>query len=256
MEFLTSLYTELLWRPLFNGLIFFYTAFPLRDLGLAIILLTIVIRALLLPFTWKMQKAQREMARIQPLIKELQERHKGNREEQAKALMELYREHKVNPFSGCLVMILQIPILIALFHVFQSGFDSEGLVYLYSFISNPGDLSPFSFGILDLSKGNIYLGIPAALTQYWQTRLTGTASPFSADKKDMAGMLRWQALYLFPILILVWSYTLPSALTLYWTVLNIFGILQELIVNPALLRKGGTKINGAGNHNQRNKNRV
>ena len=246
MEFLSALYTELLWRPLFNGLVFFYTLFPLRDLGLAIILLTIVIRFLLLPFTWKMQQAQRGMTRIQPEIKELQERHKGNREEQARALMELYAKHKVNPFSGCLVMILQIPILIALFHVFQSGFDSSGLIYLYSFVSNPGTLSPLSFGILDLSQGNLYLGIPAALTQYFQTRLTGTASPFSSDKKDMAGMLRWQALYVFPLLILVWAYTLPSALTLYWTVLNLFGILQELTA----------KKYGAGNHNQRDKNNV
>lgn len=215
---------------MFNGLVFFYTALPWQDLGLAIVALTVVIRILLGPFLWKAQKAQKSLAAIQPEIKKLQERFKNDREGQGKALMELYAQHRVNPFSGCLLMIVQLPILIALFQVFQKGFDPAELKYIYSFISNPGALNSISFGLIDLARGNIYLGVFAALTQYLQTKLASPAAAPADGKKDFAQMLQWQTTYIFPALILVWSYTLPSALTLYWTVLNILGILQEIIM--------------------------
>lgn len=231
------IYTEFLWRPLFNGLVFFYTALPVQDLGLAIIVLTVAIRILLAPFLWKAQKAQKSLAAIQPEIKKLQERFKNDREGQGKALMELYAERRVNPFSGCLLMAVQLPILIALFQVFQKGFDPAELKYIYSFISNPGALNPTSFGLIDLARGNIYLGIFAAITQYLQTQLASPPAAPAGDKKDFAQMLQWQTKYIFPGLILVWSYTLPSALTLYWTVLNILGIVQEIIMKQIANRR-------------------
>ena len=190
--------------------------------------LTIAVRLLLTPLIWKSQKAQKEMALLQPEIKKIQEQFKNNKEEQAKKMMELYKTYKVNPLSGCLVIALQLPVLFALFGVFSGGLNHESLTYLYSFISNPGTLNPVSFGVLDLSRGNIYLGVIAALSQFLQTKLTATVSPLSSAKNDFSKTLQWQMLYIFPILILFWSYTLPSALTLYWTVLNIFSIVQEL----------------------------
>lgn len=230
------LYTELLWRPLFNGLIFFYNTFPWQDFGLAIIALTIVIRLLLTPLFIKAQHAQKKLSLIQPEIKRLQEQHKNNKETQGKALMELYASHKVNPFSGCLMMLLQLPILIALFGVFQGVFKPENLAYLYSFVQNPGTLNPLSFGVLDLSRGNVYLGALAALTQYFQSKLISVPPSSSADKGDFSKAMRWQTLYFLPILILFWSYSLPSALTLYWTVLNILGIVQEIILHKGRLK--------------------
>ena len=120
------LYNELLWRPLFNGLIFFYTVLPVADLGIAIIALTIIIRTILAPVLWKAQKAQKELQIIQPEIKKIQGQFKNDKEGQGKALMELYARHKVNPFSGCLLMLIQFPILIALLNVFQN-FDASRL---------------------------------------------------------------------------------------------------------------------------------
>jgi YidC/Oxa1 family membrane protein insertase len=228
MSLLISIYTEVLWRPLFNGLILFYTILPWQDIGLAIILLTIVIRAALTPILWKAQKAQRDLARIQPEIKKIQEQFKQDREQQGKALMELYAHHKVNPFSGCLLFLFQIPIFIALLHVFQNGFDASQLDYLYSFISRPDTINPESFGILDLSQGDIRIGIIAAITQFIQTKLTIVKQPPS-EQHPFARALQTQSLYLFPALILFWSYSFPSALTLYWTVMSIFGIVQELV---------------------------
>lgn len=229
MSIFSSLYTELLYRPLLNGLVFFYTALPFHDLGLSIILLTIVIRIALTPFLWKGQKAQRALAALQPEIKKIQEEFKDSKEKQSRAMMELYARHRVNPFSGCLLLIIQLPVLIALFQVFRKGFDPNELTYLYSFIQNPGLLNPLSFGVFNLSEGSIWIGAIAAITQFFQTRLTLPAVPQSQAKGDFSKILQTQALYLFPGLILLWSWSLPSALPLYWTVLNIIGIVQELI---------------------------
>jgi len=231
MNPLIFLYTEILWRPLFNSLVWFYTALPIQDLGLAIILLTAAIRLLLSPLLLKASINQQRLSSLQPEIKKIQERFRNDREGQARALMELYKKEKVNPFSGCLIMLVQLPILIALFQVFQRGFQVEQLKYLYPFIPNPGAIDPVSFGWLDLSRGNVFLGVAAALSQYAQTKLLSpAASPLSEGKGDFARALQWQTSYIFPALILIWSYRLPSALVLYWTVLNIFGIVQEILV--------------------------
>lgn len=192
--------------------------------------LTLLIRLLLSPFLWKAQRAQKDLAAIQPEIKRIQAETKDNREAQGKALMELYAKHKVNPFSGCLLMLIQLPILIALFQVFRKGADPAELKYLYHFVANPGALNTVSFGVINLAKGNLYLGVIAAAAQFLQTRLSAPAPAPSGEKKDFSQVMQWQATYIFPALILVWSYTLPSALTLYWTILSIFGIVQEIVM--------------------------
>lgn len=239
MTLLTSLYTQILWQPLYNGLIFFYNTVPGHDLGLAIIALTIVIRLLLSPFLYKAQRSQRELAALQPEIKKLQERFKNDKEAQGRAMMELYAAHKVNPFSGCLILLIQLPILIALFQVFRSGLNSDSLAYLYSFISNPGALGTMSFRILDLTRGSIYLGVVAAVTQYLQTKLAAPPTPAGGSSDgsqggDFAKALQWQTTYFFPLIILFWSYSLPSALTLYWTAMNVFGIVEQLVLHRQL----------------------
>lgn len=233
MNPLYAIYHEALYRPLFNGLVYIYVALPVQDIGLAIIVLTLAIRLLFFPLLWKAQKAQRKMAHLQPKIKEIQEKFKNNKEMQGKALMEFYATHRINPFSGCAALLVQLPILLALFNVFQYGFDPAQLSLLYSFVPNPGVLGKEGFGFLDLSSGNLYLGAVAAVTQYIQTKLMlqYTPSPPPGKGKDFTQMLQWQSLYFFPLMILFWSYKLPAALSLYWTVLNLFGILQEMFAN-------------------------
>ncbi len=229
------LYNELLWRPLFNGLIFFYTVLPIADLGVSIIALTIIIRTILAPVLWKAQKAQKDLQLIQPEITKIQNQFKNDKEAQGKALMEVYARYKVNPFSGCLLMLVQFPILIALLHVFQN-FDTSRLSYLYSFIHHPAMINTVSFGFLDLAKGNIPLGVIAAVTQYFQIKMTMVAQPVSSEN-SFAKSFQTQTLYIFPALILVWSFKFPSALTLYWTIMNVFGIVQEIVMRRMQARK-------------------
>ncbi len=134
---MSNLFHEILYRPLFNALIFLYQYFSFHDLGIAIILLTIILRLILFPLFHKGAKDQAILQRLAPKIKEIQTNHKNDREKQSKALLDLYRQHKVNPFSGFLLLLVQLPILIALYRVFLNGFSVETLSNLYSFISSP-----------------------------------------------------------------------------------------------------------------------
>lgn len=203
---------------------------PGQDFGVAVVLFTIIVRGILTPIHAKAQRAQRDLSALQPEIQRIQKDHKNNRETQSKALMSLYAERKVNPFSGCLLMLIQVPVLITLFNIFGKGFDAALLSYLYSFVSNPGVINPISFGFLDLSRGNIVLGVFAALTQFFQTKLSMPVQPPSAGKNDFSRAMQAQMQYVFPVLILAWSYSLPAALTLYWTILNLIGIVQEILM--------------------------
>ena len=226
------LYTEILWRPLFNGLVILYTILPGHDLGLAIVCLTLIIRMLVAPILWRSQAAQKKMAALQPELKRIQERHKNDKEAQGKAVMEFYAAHRINPFAGCVLLLVQLPILIALFGVFRKGLDPASLAFLYSFVPHPGMMSSHGlFGLIDLAKGNVILGVIAAATQYFQTRLMAPPPQTgAAGGGDFTKMLQWQTTYFFPLIILFWSYSLPSALTLYWTTMNVFGIVEAIII--------------------------
>lgn len=244
------LYNEFLWRPLFNGLVWFYDVIPGNDLGVAIIAFTAAVYAVLLPLQSRARRAQQDLARIQPELKQIQARHKDNKEAQGKALMELYAKYKVNPFSGCLIMLIQLPILVTLFQVFQQGFDPAMLHYLYPFISSPDKINPVSLGVIDLSLGNVYLGVVAAITQFFQTKMTMPApapAPSSSSSPDFSQIFQKQMLYVFPVLLVVWSYTLPAALILYWTTMNLFGIVRELVVKKPRIKNTDNVIGNTDN---------
>lgn len=236
MNPLFFVYTEFFWRPLFNGLIAIYNALPWHDLGLAIIVLTILIRLAVAPLFWKAQKSQRDLARIQPELKRIQREFKNDRDKQGKAMMELYAREGVNPFSGCLIMFVQLPVLFALLGVFSGALKPENLSYLYAFVSAPDALNATAFGFLNLARRNLYLGVIAALTQYAQIKTAAVDVP-PEDEHEFARAMRTQMPYVLPAIIFVSSFTIPAALTLYWTTLNFFGILQEIIVKKWKRRK-------------------
>ena len=121
-DLIISFYNTVLYQPLFNALILLYEYFPGHDFGIAIVVLTLIIRFALYPSSAQAIKSQEAMARLQPKIKELQDKYKDNKEQQAKEIMELYQKEKINPFSGCLPLLIQLPILIALYQVFLKGF--------------------------------------------------------------------------------------------------------------------------------------
>lgn len=231
---LMSIFNELLYRPLFNLLVFLYNVIPGSDIGLAIVAVTAVIKIVFWPMTAKAVKSQKALQEIQPKIKALQEKYKDNKEEQAKQLMLFYKANKVNPFSGCLPLLVQLPILIALYQVFLKGFDPGNLAVLYSFISHPGAIDPVSLGFADLSAPSRVLAVLAGVSQFWQAKMILPKSKLPGAPKTsdefMTQAFSKQAVYLFPVLTVVISWKLPAGLALYWLVTTLFTVLQQYAI--------------------------
>ena len=222
---MSELFHKILYQPLFNVLVFLYQY--LGDLGVAIIILTVLIRVVLFPLFYKGAKDQAIMQRLAPKIKEIQTNHKNNREEQAKALMGLYREHKVNPLSSFLLILVQLPILIALYQVFMKG------------LVGPDFLDLNFLGLIDLSKKSAIIVGLAAVAQYFQGKLSIISAKSGKDLTPMERMGR-QMIYLGPILTIIFLYffNLPSAVGLYWLTTSLFSVIQQIIINKRL------KLNG------------
>lgn len=230
-EAFINAFNILLYQPLFNALIFIYNIMPLRDFGLAVIVLTLTIKLLLYPLGTMSIKAQKAMQDLQPKIKEIQEKFKQDKARQAKETMELYKKAGVNPFSGCLPLLIQLPILIALYRVFWRGFGPSELGnYLYPFVAVPENISYSFLGLVDLSKSFWPLAVITGLFQYIQTRFSYKANPKPQDKGDFSSIMQNQMLYFFPIFTVIILLKLPSALALYWLTTTIFTIFQQWVI--------------------------
>jgi len=230
---LSSIFNELLYRPLFNSLVFLYQTVSFFDFGIAIIILTIGIRLLLYPLSGRAVKSQKEMMAIQPEVKKLQEQYKTNKDEQMKKIMALYKEKKVNPFSGCLPILIQLPIIIALYWVFLAGFDNESLDSLYSFIPDPGTINHIFLGFIDLSKQNLYLALIAGVLQFYQSKMLldeQKKNQPNINKNDISHSMSKQMTYVMPFITVIIAYTLHSGLALYWATTTLFSIIQQWIV--------------------------
>ncbi len=235
-----QIFNTILTEPLFNILVFFYNTVAFGDFGVAIILLTALVRLLLWPLSQKALKAQQSLQELQPKIKAIQAKHK-DRGEQTRALTELYKTHKVNPFGGCLPILVQLPILIALYVVFLNGLNPDYLRNLYSFVANPGAIDPGFLEVIDLSARSIPLAAAAGVFQFLQskmalpkTKLVG--APKGSDEA-IAKMISRQTLYFLPALTIIISLRLPAGLPLYWSFTTIFTILQQF----AIMRRRGTR---------------
>lgn len=225
-----ALYHAILYQPILNLLVGLYDIL-FNDFGLAILALTVLVRGLLWPLTHKSLANQKAMLDIQPKIKEIQAKYKDNKEEQAKAMMAVYAEHKVSPFSSCLPLLVQLPLFIALYQVLSAGLKSQGLNGLYAFVPNPGTISTLSLGFLDLSHRSIVLAILAAGAQFVQAKMMSRKDPAvhkdeSKDEDTMAIMNK-QMLYMMPAMTLFIGWNLPAGLTLYWLLTNLAMILQQ-----------------------------
>jgi len=230
-------------NPLFNALVVFYNTIAYQDLGLAIIFLTVAIRIIFLPLFYKSAKNQILIQRLQPELNKIQHDHKDNKEKQAQAMMELYKKHNVNPFSGFFMIFIQLPILIALYQVFLSGFSIEMFKDLYSFVSAPSEINSFLFGLIDLKKGSILMVSLAAAAQYFQGSL---ALPKTVKGKELspAESIGRQMVYFGPLLTILILGKLPAAIGLYWLVTSVFSVVQQIYINRTIDLKGEKKEHG------------
>ncbi|MBI2035365.1 MAG: YidC/Oxa1 family membrane protein insertase [Candidatus Liptonbacteria bacterium] len=231
---------EIFYRPIFNGLyvvlFFIYDNLVLYDIGIAIIILTLAVRIVLYPLFHKGMYHQSIMQKLQPKIKEIQEKHKNDTQKQSEALLDLYREHKVNPFSGFLFLLLQLPIFIAMYGLFR-GLGDGALVALYPSIALRDGVNFIFLGLINMRERSIILIIVAVILQYFQGRYAAAkAAEDGKSKKELstAEQVSRNMTYMMPGITLVLLWGFPSAISLYWASTTAFSILQQYIINRAL----------------------
>ncbi|MDO8669015.1 MAG: YidC/Oxa1 family membrane protein insertase [Candidatus Buchananbacteria bacterium] len=230
---MVQLFNVVLYQPILNFLVLIYNFIPGHDIGVAIILMTIIIKLILYPFSLKSIKSQKALQEIQPKIEALKVKYKNQKEKLAQEMMVLYKNEKVSPFSSCLPLLIQLPFLIAVYQVFNRGLSNGSLDSLYSFISNPGVLNPITLGFLDLSKPQIFLALLAGLAQFWQVKMLNTKKPEvkTAGSKDesMMVIMNKQMTFLMPIMTVFIGASLPGGLVLYWFMTTLLTALMQLV---------------------------
>ncbi|OGZ10859.1 MAG: hypothetical protein A3D67_02695 [Candidatus Lloydbacteria bacterium RIFCSPHIGHO2_02_FULL_51_22] len=236
---LSFLFNTFIYDPIYNGFVFFVDITPFHNVGLAVIFITILVRLIILPITHKTVRSQAKMKALEPEITRIKGETKHDTQEQTKRVMELYQKHGVNPFSGCLMLIIQTPILLALFWLFNNeisnGFSTERL---YSFIEIPQYISLLFLGFIDMSQRDIFLALAAGISQYFQIKLAVPPLPprdanagTPSLKDEFARSFQTQTKYVFPVMVFFLSFKMfPSAVALYWATSNLFSIAHELFV--------------------------
>ncbi|MBS9776156.1 MAG: membrane protein insertase YidC [Fusobacterium sp.] len=176
------------------------------NFGLSIIIVTIIIKVLSLPLTLKQDKSMRAMKKLQPKLKELKEKYANDKQTLNIKTMELYKENKVNPAGGCLPLLIQLPILIALFNVLRNGIIPADSTFLWLRLAEPDP-----YYILPLVNGAV---------SFLQQKISGTS-----DNPQMKNMM-----YMFPIMMIVISYRMPAGLQVYWVASSVFTIIQQYFI--------------------------
>lgn len=216
-------------QPLLNILIFFYNIIPWRDLGLAIIALTVLIRLVLFPSFQKQLRSQKELQQLQPKLSEIKEKYKDDKEAQTKATLEIYKQNKINPFSSCLPLLIQLPILLALYRVFFTGLNGHIGGELYPFIRDPGLINTNFLGLVELTKPNYIFAGLAGVFQFVQSKMM-IPKKTQGPKDKTAALMNAQLTYFMPVLTIIIALRLPAGLSLYWAVTTLFAIGQQYYI--------------------------
>lgn len=231
---MNGLFVTFFYQPILNLLVFIYNIFG--DLGVAIIVITLLIKLILWPLSSKSIKSQKALQDLQPKIEELKVKYKDDQQAMSLALMSLYKENKVNPFSSCLPLLIQLPFLIAIFRVFKDGFAQNHLDLLYPFISIPegGIINTFGLGFIDFSEKSIVLAVLAGLAQFWQSKMLQAKKPEikteGAKDEKMLTIMNKQMLYVMPIITIIIGMSFPAGLTFYWFLTTLFTVIQQIVV--------------------------
>jgi len=261
-----TIWNQLLIWPIVNVLALFYKATEFLGLpgklGFSIIFMTIFMRLILYPLTKAQLTSARKMANLKPKMDELSKKHKDNKQALQQAQLALYKEHNINPASGCLPLLIQFPVLIALYNVFYQFFGARDLAKFVSELNTVLYLPFLHLKTIDLSffganlswKPNewqkygwwmILVPIITALLQWYQTKLsmqqaapvqTPAVQPEQKDKNqtqdDMMQMQKQMAI-ISPLMFAWFAYGFPLGLALYWNIFGLFGIMQQIQVNKA-----------------------
>lgn len=225
--------------PIYNLLVFIVDHIPGGDIGLAIVLATLVVKVLIAPIAFSALKTQRAMKELEPELKALREKYKDDKETQAKELFALYKARGVKPFSSILLMFIQIPILISLYLVFFTkpitSVEAVDTSILYSFVPVPEVITPLFLGFVSIAGPSIVLALLAAATQFLQARYAMPV-PQKPEKgaapsmqEEFGRAMALQVRYVLPLVIGFVAYA-SGAVALYFITSNLVSIVQEYII--------------------------
>lgn len=245
---MSSLWNTIFYQPIYNVLIFIIDNVTFGDVGFAIILVTIIVKLALSPLTRKSIKSQILMKRMEPELKQIKKDF-PNKEEQAKKTFELYKKYGTNPFSGCLVVILQLPVIFALYYVFYKGLSIDSSL-IYSFIQTPTSLHTNFLGLIEMASQSVFLGIFAGITQFVQGYLSSPIKPKKIEiikekelinepktfQEQLSDSMQMNVKYILPVFIAFIAWKISAAVALYWIVSNMFTIVQEWYIRRQVER--------------------
>lgn len=237
--------------PIYNTLVYFIDVVRGGDVGIAIILTVIFVKLLLLPVSLKAIRTQILMRDLDPKLKAIREEYKDKRDVQALKTMELFKEAKVNPFSSVFLLILQIPIIIALYFAVYSGggikLPAINTALLYTFVPTPETVNMIFLGFLNIAEKSLPLAFIAGLTQFIYTHISlPKLEKKKADakpdfKEDFGRSMQMQMRYVMPVIIFFVAYTISATIALYFTISNLTSIAQEYIVRHKGLKTPSSK---------------
>lgn len=239
---ISSVFHTLFYNPIYNSLVFLIDVIPGGDVGVAIVAVTVFVKLILFPLSKKAVRTQMLMKRIEPELKKIKEQYANDRAKLAQMTMEIYRANKINPFSSVLLILVQIPVIFALYWVFyKGGLPVVDTSILYSFIPNPTEINIMFLNLLDVSGKSIIIAALAGITQYYQVALSlpplQKRTEQATFKDDLARSFHLQMRYVMPVFVFVFSYALSTAIALYWLTSNIFAIGQELVIRKQVKEK-------------------
>jgi YidC/Oxa1 family membrane protein insertase len=229
---LSNIWNLVLYEPLLNALAFLVSVIPGGNVGIAVILLTIIVKIVLYPFSQRSIESQAQMNILAPELNKIK-KSGASKEEQARLTFELYKKHKTNPFSGCLLVLIQIPIIFALYYVFLRGINFESGL-LYSFIHVPPQINMLFFGFIDITQKSLLLAILAGVSQYLQAHFmpkpAAGATESGSFQESFAKSMQMQMKYIFPFIVAFIAYSISGAVALYWITSNLFMVGQQLYI--------------------------
>jgi YidC/Oxa1 family membrane protein insertase len=238
-------FNTLLVQPLFNLLVLIYAIIPGHDLGVAVIILTVLVRIIIWPLVAKQLHSQRAMQMLAPDIAKVKEKAKGDKTKESQLLMELYKEKEISPFASLLPLLIQLPLLFALFFVLRDVLKAgevakltysslQHLSEVQKIISGGAVLKTSLLGLIDLAKPSVVLAVVAGGLQYVQTKQIMPSSKSVGGAPNPMAMTA----YVFPAVTFFFGLSLPGALALYWSMTSAVAILQQHL----MLRSGEQEL--------------
>jgi len=228
------IFQNIFYTPLYNGMILLLDYIPWINVGVAVILFTCIVKIILFPLSKKSIKTQFEMKRIEPELNEIKLKYKDNKQVQAEKIMQIYKEKGINPFSGIFLMLLQLPVLFALYFIFlKGGLPTIDHSLLYSFVKAPDLVSMNFFGI-DVGAKSTIFAILAAIAQFFQMwvtvpkiQKTKNISEKTDFKDELAKSMNMQMKYVMPVIIFLVARSFPVVVSLYLITSSLFAMCQE-----------------------------